>query len=107
MEFITNQKGGQSLIWDGNRFTTERWIMALCIGDATNDHAQPESPPLEIPTLYNDALIELSTQPDCSMVHPNFYEFIEIIQKEQAATEVSIQQLSGGGRIRVKRKKVV
>ena len=39
--------------------------------------------------------------------HPKFYEFIEIIQKEQAATEVSIQQLSGGGRIRAKRKKVV
>ena len=26
---------------------------------------------MPIPTLYNDALIELSTQPDCSMVAPS------------------------------------
>ena len=26
MEFITNQKGGQSLLWDGNRFTLNRKV---------------------------------------------------------------------------------
>ena len=41
------------------------------------------------------------------LAHPNLYEFIEIIQREQAATEVTIQQLEGGGRLRAKRRKVV
>ena len=37
--------------------------------------------------------------------HSNLYEFIEI--NEQTATEVTIQQLEGGGRLRAKRGKVV
>ena len=32
--------------------------------------------------------------------HPNLYEFVEIVQREQAATKVTIQQLEGGGRLR-------
>ena len=39
--------------------------------------------------------------------HPNLYEFIEIIQREQAVTEVTIQQLEGGGRLRAKRRKII
>ena len=39
--------------------------------------------------------------------HPNLYEFIEIIQKEQAVTEVTIQQLEEEGRLRAKRRKAV
>ena len=36
--------------------------------------------------------------------HPNLYE---VLQREQAATEVSIQQLETGGACKAKRKKVV
>ena len=39
--------------------------------------------------------------------HPNLFEFIEVIQKEQATTEVTIEQLSGAGRVRAKKSKVV
>ena len=39
--------------------------------------------------------------------HPNLFEFIEVIQKEQAAAEVTIEQLSGAGRVRAKKRKVV
>ena len=35
-------------------------------------------------------------------VHPNLFEFIEVIQKKQAAAEVTIEQLSGAGRVRAK-----
>ena len=41
------------------------------------------------------------------LAHPSLYEFIEIIQREQAATEAIIQQLEEGGRLRAKRRKVV
>ena len=41
------------------------------------------------------------------LAHPNLFEFVEVIQKEQAATEVTIEQLSGGGRVRAKKRKVV
>ena len=41
------------------------------------------------------------------LAHPNLYEFIEIIQREQAATQVTIQQLEEGDRLRAKRRKVV
>ena len=30
-------------------------------------------------------------------VHPNLYEILELFQREQAATEVTIQQLETGG----------
>ncbi len=30
--------------------------------------------------------------------HPNIYEFIEVIQREQAATEISMLQLDAGAR---------
>ena len=39
--------------------------------------------------------------------HPNIYELIEILQKEQAATEVTIRQLEGGAIIRARRRKWV
>ena len=39
--------------------------------------------------------------------HPNIYKLIEILQKEQAATEVTIRQLEGGGIISARRKKWV
>ena len=39
--------------------------------------------------------------------HPNIYELIEILKKEQASTEVTIRQLEGGGIIRERRRKWV
>ena len=39
--------------------------------------------------------------------HPNLYEVLELFQKEQAATKVTIQQLEAGGVRKVKRRKVV
>ena len=39
--------------------------------------------------------------------HPNLFEVVAILKKEPAATEVAIEQLAGGGRIRSKRRKVV
>ena len=40
-------------------------------------------------------------------VHPNLFEFIEVIQKEQATAEVTIEQLSGAGGVRAKQRNVV
>ena len=34
--------------------------------------------------------------------HPNLFEVVAILKKEPAATEVAIEQLAGGGRIRSK-----
>ena len=39
--------------------------------------------------------------------HPNFYEILELFQREQAATEVTIQQFEAGRMRRPKWKKVV
>ena len=39
--------------------------------------------------------------------YPNLLEFIEVIQKELATAEVIIEQLSGAGRVRAKKRKVV
>ena len=39
--------------------------------------------------------------------HPNLFEFVEVIQKEQGTAEVTIEQLSGGGRVTAKKRKVV
>ena len=39
--------------------------------------------------------------------HPNLYEILELFQREQAATEVTIQQLKAGGVRKPKRKKVI
>ena len=39
--------------------------------------------------------------------HPNLFEVVAILKKEQAASEVAIEQLAGGGRIRSNRRKVV
>ena len=39
--------------------------------------------------------------------HPNLFEFVEVIQKEQTAAEVTIEQRSGAGRVRAKKRKVV
>ena len=39
--------------------------------------------------------------------HPNLYEVLELFQREQAATEVIIQQLEAGGVRKAKRRKVV
>ena len=36
--------------------------------------------------------------------HPNLFKFIEVIQKEQVT---ATEQLSGGGRVRAKKRKVV
>ena len=36
--------------------------------------------------------------------HPNLFKFIEVIQKEQVT---ATDQLSGGGRVRAKKRKVV
>ena len=41
-----------------------------------------------------------------SLCKKAFIEFVELIQKEQVATEVTIEQLSGGGRVRAKKKVV-
>ena len=39
--------------------------------------------------------------------HPNLFEVVELLKKEQAASEVAIKQLAGGGTIRSKQRKVV
>ena len=39
--------------------------------------------------------------------HPNLFEFVEVIQKEQGTTEVTIEKLSGHGRVRAKKSKAV
>ena len=38
---------------------------------------------------------------------PNLYEVLELFQREQAATEVTVQQLEAGGVRKAKRRKVV
>ena len=40
-------------------------------------------------------------------VHPNLYEVLELFQKEQSASEVTILQLEAGGARRQKKRKVI
>ena len=40
-------------------------------------------------------------------VHTNLFEFVEVLQKEQVAGEVTIGQLSGDERVRAKKRKMV
>ena len=40
-------------------------------------------------------------------IHPNLYEVLELFQREQAATNITVQQLEAGGVRRAKRRKVV
>ena len=46
-------------------------------------------------------------QKNCKKITPNIYKLIEILRKEQAATEITIRQLKGGGIIRARRIKLV
>ena len=39
--------------------------------------------------------------------HPNLYEVLELFQREQAATEVTIQQLEAGGVLKLRGGRVV
>jgi hypothetical protein len=102
MEFITNQKGNKSLLWNGSRFTVNRkmdngtiyWrcckrscpARVITQGSEllaqTNGHNHPVDPTevrveeiksnlrksvrelTPVPRIYNEALIELSTQED-------------------------------------------
>ena len=43
---------------------------------------------------------------NCKKGTPNLYEVLELFQREQAATEVTIQQLDAGGVRKAKRRKV-
>ena len=101
MEFITNQKGGQSLLWNESRFKAtwldghfapRTWNYHQHEGPRTNNHLEG----------WHNHLKRTVRK-----AHPDLYEFIEIIQREQAATEVTIQQLEGGGRLQAKRRKAV
>lgn len=117
MEFITTQKGAQSLLWEGSRFTINRkmangTIYWRCskrscparittdgeqLLQQTNGHNHPVDPVelrveeiksklrkrareevVPIPAIYNDALVELSTQQDCASVAANLPTFTSV-----------------------------
>ena len=78
--------------WLDNHFAPRTWNYHQHKGPRTNNHLEG---------WYN------CLKRAARKAHPNRYEFIEIIQREQAATEVTIQQLGGGGRLRTKRRKIV
>ena len=76
---------------DGN-FPPRTWNYFSHEGPRTNNHLEG----------WHNRLKRVSRK-----AHPNLFEVVEILKKEQAATEVAIELLTGGGRIRSKRRKVV
>ena len=128
MEIITTQKGGEALIWQGCKFTLNRkmvngkkadmpdnskvqsyadyfdetwmngqfrprmWNYYAHSGPRTNNHLEG----------WHNRMKRIARK-----AHPNLYEVLELFQREQAATEVTIQQLEAGGIRKAKRRKVV
>ena len=135
MEFITNQKGGQSLLWNGSRFTLNRkmangTIYWRCckrscparittfedqLQQQTNGHNHPVNPTelrveqikshlrkrarqevTPVPAIYSEALVNLSTQPDCSEVAssmPTFPSFKSSMYRSRRSRYAKLKNL--------------
>ena len=77
--------------WLNGSFLPRTWNYHYYVGPHTNNHLEG----------WHNCLKKISRK-----AHPKIFELIEILNKELAATEVSIEQLAGGGRVRAKRKVV-
>ena len=81
-------------------FSTNAMLHLLCDLDAIYvDGTFQVSPAL---ACWHNRLKKIARK-----AHPKLFEFIEVIQKEQATAEVTIEQLSEAGRVRAKKSKVV
>ena len=76
---------------DGN-FPPRTWNYYAFDGPRTNNHLEG----------WHNRIKLISIR-----AHPHLWEFIELVQKEQASTDVAIEQVAAGRRRRAKRRKVV
>ncbi len=67
----------------GIYFTLSQWNGFESESNRTNNHLEG----------WHNRLKRVAGKP-----HPNIYEFVEVIQKEQTSTEVSLTQLAAGAR---------
>ena len=78
--------------WMNGQFKPCMWNYFAHSGPRTNNHLEG----------WHNRLKRIARK-----AHPNFYEVLELFQKEQAATEVTILQLQAGGLHKAKRRKVI
>ena len=78
--------------WINGNFRPRMWNYYAHTGPRTNNHLEG----------WHNRMKRISRK-----AHPNLYEILELFQREQAATEVAIQQLEAGGVRKPKRKKVI
>ena len=78
--------------WMNGQFRPRMWNYYAHSGPRTNNHLEG----------WHNRMKRIARK-----AHPNLYEVLELFQREQAATEVTIQQLEAGGIRKAKRRKVV
>ena len=78
--------------WMNGNFRPRMWNYYAHTGPRTNNHLEG----------WHNRMKRISRK-----AHPNLYEILELFQREQAATEVAIQQLEAGGVRKPKREKVI
>ena len=78
--------------WINGRFRPRMWNYFAHSGPRTNNHLEG----------WHNRMKRISRK-----AHPNLYEILELFQREQAATEVTIHQLEAGGVHKPKQKKVI
>ena len=88
---ITTQKNFDKT-WMNGQFRPHNYVKLLCPQWTPNNHLEG---------WYN------SIKRVARKAHPNLYEVLEVLQREQAATKVTIQQLEAGRVRKTKRRKVI
>ena len=78
--------------WMNGQFKPHMWNYFAHSGPRTNNHLEG----------WHNRLKRIARK-----AHTNFYKVLELFQKEQAATEVTILQLQAGGLHKAKRRKVI
>ena len=78
--------------WMNGNFRPRMWNYYAHTGPRTNNHLEG----------WHNRMKRILRK-----AHPNLYEILELFQREQADTEVAIQQLEVGGVRKPKRKKVI
>ena len=68
--------------WMNGQFRPRMWNYYAHSGPRTNNHLEG----------WHNRMKRIARK-----AHPNLYEVLELFQREQAATEVTIQQLEAGG----------
>ena len=78
--------------WFDGHFRPRMWNYYRHCGPRTNNHLEG----------WHNRMKRISQK-----AHPNLYEVLDLFQREEAASEVTILQLEAGGAHRQKRRKVI